>query len=856
MKVLKTCYINFLIIVMLCLAQRTHATHIRAGNILTQRLSDLRYRFILIVYTNRTAVDGGVDDPTATLNFGDGTSLEQPRDSKRLIRNDTYENIYYFEHTYPGTGSYRVGYTESNRNGSIKNIGNSINTPFYIESLVSVVSGVSVVNYSPTMAIPPLDKAQKGKLYVYNPGAYDIEGDSISYRLVTPKQAAGVDVSGYFTPDNMTLNSVTGDLVWNVPQEEGLFNVAFYVEEWRNGVRIGYVTRDMQIEVLPAKNDPPELSKGLDTCIVAGDTLIFEIEATDPNNHDVRITSTAPTGVYQLGATFTNPPPFGKNPKGIFRWETKCEHARNQPHQVEFRAVDYPADTTLQLADYQTLRIKVVAKPPTLQSVEPEGKGLRLTWEKYDCSTASKIQIYRKSCDLTDYKQDPCQVGAEGFPGYTFLAEVPATQTTYLDNDKIVRGNFYCYVIVATFQLPQGGLSKGSDEVCGSLDDNAAVIASVDVDVTDTLLGVNTIKWFKPLNAPVGPYSFKIFRATGINGTNFIEIGQTFDSDTVFVDQPLNTADTSYNYRVDLLFSDTIPSDPASTLFLQTIPGDRKVTVTWTMNVPWNVDSLKLYRKANGETLFSFYKTMPGSVSGTFTDENLVNCDTFCYYMESYGSYCNALYPKPLISTSETKCEIPMDDQVPPPPFLTITTQDCKNKELLNRNILNWTRVGDPFCNNIDHYNIYYAQYEDDELGFFKSVPDTTYIDFDTISLSGCYTVSAVNIFGVEGLQSNRVCVDNCVYYELPNLITPNNDDYNEEVVPFKTPRYVEKVKFSVYNRWGALVHTQDDDIFIHWNGGTNKDGIYYYVAEVKYVRRLRKKDELQNFKSWLQILR
>src|SRR6478609_9481359 len=102
MKVLKTCYINFLIFVMLCLAQRTHATHIRAGNILTQRLSDLRYRFILIVYTNRTAVDAGVDDPTATLNFGDGTSLEQPRDSKRLIRNDTYENIYYFEHTYPG----------------------------------------------------------------------------------------------------------------------------------------------------------------------------------------------------------------------------------------------------------------------------------------------------------------------------------------------------------------------------------------------------------------------------------------------------------------------------------------------------------------------------------------------------------------------------------------------------------------------------------------------------------------------------------------------------------------------------------------------------------------------------------
>jgi len=854
MKVLKACYINFLIFVLLCLAQRTHATHIRAGNILTQRLSDVRYSFTLIVYTNRTAVDGGVDDPTATLDFGDGTSSEQPRASKRLIRNDTYENIYYFEHTYPGTNSYKVGYTESNRNGSIKNISNSINTPFHIESLVSVVSGVTVLNDSPKMAIPPLDKAQKGKRYVYNPGAYDTEGDSISYKLVTPLQAAGVPVAGYFTPENMTLNSVTGDLVWDVPQEEGLFNVAFYIEEWRNGVRIGYVTRDMQIEVLPAKNDPPVLTRGLDTCIVAGETLIFEIEATDPNDHDVRITSTAPTGVYQLGATFTSPPPYGKNPVGVFTWATQCEHARNQPHQVEFRAVDYPSDTALQLADYQTLRIKVIAKAPELQSVVPEGNALRLNWLTYDCSSASRIRIYRKSCDSTDYVQQPCEIGSEGFPGYTFLAEVPATETTYLDNSNIVRGNFYCYVIVATFQLPQGGLSKGSDEVCGSLDDNAAVLASVITDSTDTAAGQNTIKWFNPLTLPGGAFYYKIFRATGIDGTDYVEIGET--TDTIFVDQPLNTADTSYIYRVDLIATDTIPSDGASTLFLRTTPGDRRVTISWAMNVPWNIDSLKLYRKAKGETVFSLYQTFPGSVAGIFTDENLVNCDTFCYYMESYGSYCNELYSKPLISISAMICEIPLDDQVPPPPFLTITTQDCQDTVLLNRNLLNWTKVGDPFCNNIDHYNIYYAEYEEDEVAYFRSVADTTFIYFDTLSLSGCYTVSAVNIFGVEGLQSNRVCVDNCVYYELPNLITPNNDGKNDYLQPFPTPRYVENVKFTVYNRWGALVHEQNDDIFIHWDGGSNEDGIYFYLAEVKYIKRLRKKDELQDIKGWLQILR
>ncbi len=65
---------------------------------------------------------------------------------------------------------------------------------------------------------------------------------------------------------------------------QGEYNIAFLIEEWRYGVRIGYVTRDMQIAITACSNQPPIISPLQDDCVVVGETLSFTVSATDPDN--------------------------------------------------------------------------------------------------------------------------------------------------------------------------------------------------------------------------------------------------------------------------------------------------------------------------------------------------------------------------------------------------------------------------------------------------------------------------------------------------------------------------------------------------------------------------------------------
>lgn len=229
-------------------AIESFATHIKGGQIL-YKINDIKVSTTLITYTNRSAVDAGVDDPTATIIWGDGTSSEYPRSSKRLIDNMTYENVYLGEHIFPGTGSYRISYQESNRTGGVKNMSNSINTPYYVESLVSIVSGFNNKHSGLSFSSAPIFQAEKNKTFANNISAYSPDGDSVSYRLTKCKQDINANVSDYFIPDGFKIDPYSGQITWDKPSIEGLYNFAAMVEIWRRGIRIGYVTRDFQIAV-------------------------------------------------------------------------------------------------------------------------------------------------------------------------------------------------------------------------------------------------------------------------------------------------------------------------------------------------------------------------------------------------------------------------------------------------------------------------------------------------------------------------------------------------------------------------------------------------------------------------------
>lgn len=75
---------------------------------------------------------------------------------------------------------------------------------------------------------------------------------------------------------------------------------------------------------------------------------------------------------------------------------------------------------------------------------------------------------------------------------------------------------------------------------------------------------------------------------------------------------------------------------------------------------------------------------------------------------------------------------------------------------------------------------------------------------------------------------------------QFPNVFTPNNDGTNDVFRPFFNEAYddqIEIVDFRVYNRWGQLVFSGDDDNFI-WDGTFKgkpaASDVYVFSCEVR----------------------
>jgi gliding motility-associated-like protein len=862
----------------------TFATHIKAGEIVATRISNSTYRIQLYLYTDSTSViRNGVDEPQAFFTISDGTTKTVPRDAPGIIfiGNNTVKSVYTFIHTF-NSGNHTVSYQMENRNGGILNMDNSGKTPFYVQTTIRV--GTFLSNNLPALTVPPLDLGVVGQVYTYNPGAFDLEGDSLSYSLVTPKQNVGVNVAGYQHPNakpvsfgSFTLDPITGDLVWDAPLVPGLYNFAILISEHRRGFTtpISTIVRDMQIEIKESLNKKPIVKIPNDTCVVAGTALTnIAIVATDPKLGD-RITLTSTSGIYSLlssPGSFTQNLPKGNPASGMFNWITNCSHIRSQPYLVTFIAEDIPVNPP-KLFDQKSWYIKVLGPKPTGLVVNSIHKGLELNWNAYSCSNADKMEIFRKSCDSSDYVPGPCDEGVPAYTGYIKVGEVPIGTTNYKDTVNIIPGSFYCYMISAAFPAPKGGNSYASEEVCGLID-GQPIPTNVSVLKTDSVNGKIMVKWTKPKNLNTtefpGPYEYRLFRATGMIGTDFLPIDTlTVLSDTVVIDSLINTRDTSYNYKVQFYYTGANgltlknASMPFSSVFLKSTPGGNKVNLSWTYDVPWNnQDQLHRIYKKNASGVFELLdELLVTGLVGSYIDTDVINGDTSCYYIETTGRYCSDDMPHPLINNSQIVCEVPRDTLPPCPPSL-FGPQDCIEDGITQLKI-NWTPDFSNGCNkDISGYNVYYAEREDEELLLFASnVADTFFVDTDNFSLAGCYAVTALNYYGAESAKSNKVCVDLCVDYELPNLISPNRDNFNDVFIPLRTPKNVHQVKFEVFNRWGKRVYYSEDDVKLNWPGDDTDgkilaSGIYYFHAVVIYKRRLRKENDIKNIKGWVHIIR
>ncbi|MBO2011694.1 gliding motility-associated C-terminal domain-containing protein [Hymenobacter negativus] len=952
--------------------QVARASHIRAGDIqakvdTTANPNPRRIFFKMILYTDNTS---SVDQPTATIFFGDGTSSCKDgvaRTSKRTIPGspDTSINIYLFEHTFQSTGRFEVSFIGENRNRGVLNMAFSDQQSFYISTAVTIDPALGL-NHGAILTAPAIDKASVNQVFLHNPAAYDADGDSLSYRLINCQQVpAGIDgtvgppctggsgnnrpspvsCTNYRLPNDpvvspgaltvpytgvpsdsggnpaiFVMNPNTGQITWNAPAAVGLYNVAMMVEERRrlaNGTYrlIGEVIRDMQIIVSATANLRPTITIPADICVVAGQTVTGTVTAIDgvsANSPQTAISLFAYSGIIPP-ATFIQSQTGPPQARGTFSWRTDCSNVARSPYQVVFKAQDSPAGastTNPPLIDEKVWRITVVGPPPqNLRATPVPGSNgnpnsITLNWNTYQCANATQMHIYRK-VNPSGFVPGPCDTGIPASAGYVRIGTVPIGTTTF--NDRGVdasgtvigldRGQNYCYRIYADFPLPAAGQSIASAEACTFIAGRGAMITKVDVATTQTTTGQIQVCWTRPRSATGAPFdgtpSYVLSRAEGLSpaATAFVPVTTlTSLTDTCYTDTNLNTQDKQYTYKLD--FVRTFPagagatitetSPTASSVRLNAIPNRTAtaIVLNWTYNVPWDntAQPTTIYRR-NTTGFVPIGTATSTATGGTYTDSDptLVKGQSYCYYVQTNGRYAGFAFLSSLLNRSQEKCAV----LITPPctPELTLVTTNCDSLSNLPEfpglrerytNRLRWTVGRAPAgCEAaIASYRVYYRPTPTGAFAYLGSTAQPGFVHPNLLFSGGCYAVQAVASSGALSDTSNVACQDNCLFFKLPNVFTPNGDGQNDVFRP-KNNSPVRRIRFQAFNRWGVQVFqnttTADDPVLINWNAGgvageigngtTTRvsGGVYYYLAEVEFADFANTK---RTYKGWVEVIR
>jgi gliding motility-associated-like protein len=838
---------------MLLVPISSYATHNRSGSITFEHVAGNTYRFTV---TTCTQTSSEADRPELEIDWGDGTKDTLLRDNIDYIADyDVQINTYIGLHTFTGPSSYIISVEDPNRNADVINITNSVDKVFCIQTELIISPFMGTPNNSIIIEDCPCPEfACVNEIYCYNLSAYDPDGDSLSYSLVPCRGVDCLEMSIptiYKYPNDIgegggtiSIDPVTGTMCWDRPIIQGEYNIAIKISEYRNGQYIGAVLQDMQFDVRVCPHDAPEIEPPADICVYAGEEIDLPIKATDSSNE---------LNIFATGAVFyldDNPATFVEDygfleVEGRFQWTPGCNEASNSPYIVTIHSDDF--HPVIQLSDVKSFSVKVNIPPVENLTVNPIGNSMELSWDPSVCEDIAYYKIY-KSLDSSTYENECCDLGTPGLMGYTLIDT--SHTPDYIDEDDLIVGNKYCYLVTAVSVNETESCVSNQD--CANLKFEIPVLTNVSVNTTDPSIGSDSIVWAYPkeLDSIVfpGPYTYELYRSNGYDYPSELVYSsdpQTsiINPDTIFVDTDLNTLDLPYTYRVSLLSdgNEIGTSSPASSIYINLIPNDNQLEITWTEAIPWVNYQYEIYKEEPTESGVFNLLAIIDTVG--YIDTGLVNGNTYCYKVKTIGEYTSEGIINPIVNWSQEQCGVPTDLTPPCPPVIQVSG-DCD----LEETYLNWTNPNNSCADDVTRYNLYFSPFEGDSLELlttFDSQFDTSYIHKDRGSIAGCYYVTALDSieYNNESLPSNIVCIDNCEgYYELPNIFTPNGSGVNDLYHPLLPIKFVDSIDIVIVNRWGTTVFETSDPL-INWDGTDQKTGdpcsagVYFYTIVVYEIK-------------------
>ena len=226
-------------------------------------------------------------------------------------------------------------------------------------------------NSSPDFTFSPVFFISKCEPFTYNPGAVDPDGDSLVYQMTDCLKPLTYDPQnqnvlttqsvGYYAPFSgkypvttacpPSFDSLTGTFSFFPTRYEiSIFN--YRITEYRKGIKIGEINRDIQIQIVGNANNSPRFVKPVcsnyqyacsgtialscDTTICVGGALNFTLDAEDIDSNTVTVTAAG----LPPGASLTSVPTgVGYKSRSVISWSPTASNV-GKIYTVTFQARD------------------------------------------------------------------------------------------------------------------------------------------------------------------------------------------------------------------------------------------------------------------------------------------------------------------------------------------------------------------------------------------------------------------------------------------------------------------------------------------------------------------------------------
>ncbi|MEQ9220933.1 MAG: gliding motility-associated C-terminal domain-containing protein [Cyclobacteriaceae bacterium] len=398
----------------------TEAFHIVGGEISFETIRPGLYRITLIQYYDEAQTDNNTYDAFASVHMfsnKDGSTKAIINLARRRISNVPYSNIkcvidelktskveYSGEFSlepqdFADPEGYYISWERCCRNVSVDNLVNPTGAGMnYVAEIPPLYkNGAPFINSSPALFRPLGDYACINQFYYVNFTGIDPDGDSLSYRMVTPLNSSATFppaptpqpkphipvrfLDGYSKDISIKGSPALGindaGLLTVKPSETGLFVFSVLVEEWRDGEKLGEVQRDFQMLVVDGCEppDPPEVAvripgdpdfntevdilsysvsdekcfEYLVTNIEEGEEIFFRAELSE--------SAEEMEGVFEITSTFVD---AGEDTLLVTVCAPDCPPIRDRPFDIDLIA----SDDACPLPQMDTVRITLDIEPP------------------------------------------------------------------------------------------------------------------------------------------------------------------------------------------------------------------------------------------------------------------------------------------------------------------------------------------------------------------------------------------------------------------------------------------------------------------------------------------------------------